>query len=270
MRSSMKMRSSESQCHCCSSSPSLISSSRLRSAFVSSALRFRISRTPRNCGLVVLDHAGRRRKLHLAVGEDVELLDDLLGLAALRQVDQDLDLVGRVVVDVLDLDLALGVGGQDRLDQRLGRRAEGQLGDREEGLAAHLDLRPDLHLAAALAVVVLGEVGDAAGREVGKDPEGLSLEVVDRRPAEVVEVVRQDLGREADRDALGPLEEHDRELGRQRHRLPGAAVVAQLPGRRLRVEEDLPGEGASGAPRCSGAPPPRRPSACCRSCPAAR
>ena len=68
--------------------------------------------------LVVLDHAGGRRDGNLAVGEDVELLDDLLGFAALRQVDEDLDLVGGVVVDVLDLDPALGVGGEDRLDQR--------------------------------------------------------------------------------------------------------------------------------------------------------
>jgi hypothetical protein len=38
-------------------------------------------------------------------------------------VDEDLDGVGGVVVDVLDLDLALRVGGEDRLDERLRRRA---------------------------------------------------------------------------------------------------------------------------------------------------
>ena len=68
------------------------------------------------------DDAGGGVELHLAAGEDVELLDDLLRLAALREMDEDLDLVGGVVVDVLDLDLALGVGGEDRLDERFGGR----------------------------------------------------------------------------------------------------------------------------------------------------
>jgi hypothetical protein len=63
------------------------------------------------------DDAGGGVELHLAAGEDVELLDDLVGLGALREVDEDLDLVGGVVVDVLDLDLALGVGGEDGLDE---------------------------------------------------------------------------------------------------------------------------------------------------------
>ena len=173
------------------------------------------------------------------LGEDVELLDDLLRLGALRQMDEDLDLVGGVVVDVLDLDLALGVGGEDGLDERLGGDAEGQLGDREQVFGALLDLGADLHLAAALAVVVFREIGGAAGGEVGEDAEGFSLEVVDRRAAEVVEIVRQDLRREADRDAVGALEQHDGELGGQRDRLLVAAVVAELPGGGLRVEEHV-------------------------------
>ena len=67
--------------------------------------------------------------------------------------------------------------------------------------------------------------------------------MVDRRAAEVVEVVREDLGREADRDAVGALEEDDRELGGEGDRLLVAAVVAELPGGGLRVEEDVLGEG---------------------------
>jgi hypothetical protein len=88
----------------------------------------------------------------------------------------------------------------------VGGRAERHLGDREQVFAARLDPGADLHLAAALAVVVLGEVGDAAGRKIGDRCEMFSLQVIDRRAAEVVEVVRQDLRGEADRDALGALE----------------------------------------------------------------
>ena len=63
------------------------------------------------------DDTGGRVELHLAVCEYIKLLDDFAGLGALWEMDEDLDLVGGVVVDVLDLDLALGVGGEDGLDE---------------------------------------------------------------------------------------------------------------------------------------------------------
>src|SRR2546427_711107 len=55
-----------------------------------------------------------------------------LDFSMLREMDEDLDLVGGVVVHVLDLDLALGVGSEDGLDEGLGGDAIGQLGDGEE------------------------------------------------------------------------------------------------------------------------------------------
>jgi hypothetical protein len=60
------------------------------------------------------------------------LLNDLVRLGTRREMNEDLDLVGGIVVDVLDLDLALGVGGEDLLDERLGGDAEGKLGDGEQ------------------------------------------------------------------------------------------------------------------------------------------
>jgi len=67
-----------------------------------------------------------------------------------------------------------------------------------------LDLGAHLHLAAALAVVVLREIGDAAGRKIGHDAEPFSLEMIHRRAAEIVEIVREDFRREAHRDASAP------------------------------------------------------------------
>jgi len=60
--------------------------------------------------------------------------------------------------------------------------------------------------------------------------------------AEIVEIVRQNLGRETNGDALGAVEQHDGELGGQRDGLLVAAVVAELPGGGLRIEGDLAGE----------------------------
>jgi hypothetical protein len=139
--------------------------------------------------------------LHLAAREDVKLLDDFLRLRALREMDEDLDLVRRVIVNVFILILPLGVGREDRVDQRRRRDAERQLCDREERFGACLDLRADLHLSAALAVVVFGKIGGAAGGKIGKDAEVFPLQMIDRRAAEIVEIVRQNLRREPDRDA---------------------------------------------------------------------
>ena len=63
--------------------------------------------------------------------------------------------------------------------------------------------------------------------------------MIDGGATEVVEIVRQDLRREAHGDALGALGQHEREFRRQGHRLPGAAVVAELPDRGLGIEDDL-------------------------------
>ena len=49
--------------------------------------------------LVAHDDAGGGGELDLAAGENEKLLRDLLGVGALRQVDENLDLVGGVVVD---------------------------------------------------------------------------------------------------------------------------------------------------------------------------
>ena len=63
--------------------------------------------------------------------------------------------------------------------------------------------------------------------------------MIDRRAAKIVEIVRENLGREADRDTLGTLEQHNGELRRQRDGLLRTTVVAELPVRRLRVEKHV-------------------------------
>ena len=78
---------------------------------------------------------------------------------------------------MLHLELALGIGGEDRVDQRGGRRAVGQLCHREQVLRLLLDLRANLHLPAALTVIVLGKISDATGGEVWEEPETFALEM---------------------------------------------------------------------------------------------
>ena len=65
----------------------------------------------------------------MAVGEDVELLDDLVGVGALGEVDEDFNFVGGVVVEVADFEFSFGVGGEDGFDEGGGRHAVGEFGD---------------------------------------------------------------------------------------------------------------------------------------------
>ena len=66
--------------------------------------------------LIILDDASGRVELHLAVGKYIELLNDLLRIAARGQMDKNLNRVGGVIVDVFNLNLALSIGGENRLD----------------------------------------------------------------------------------------------------------------------------------------------------------
>ena len=163
----------------------------------------------------------------------------MIGVAALREMDEDFNLIGGVVVDVLDFDFALRVRGENRINQRFGIRSKRQFCNRQNVLAARFDFRANLNFSAALAVVVFGEIRHAASREIGKNPEALALQMIDRRAAEIVEIVRQNLRRQTNGDAFRALRQHEREFDRQRHRLPVAPVVAQLPGGGLGIEQHL-------------------------------
>ena len=77
---------------------------------------------------------------------------------------------------------------------------------------------------------------DAAGREVGRRHQlhqlaGRDLGVVDVGAAGVdhlAEIVRRDIGRHADRDASGAVDQQVRKARRQHHRLLAAVVVIEL------------------------------------------
>ena len=117
---------------------------------------------------------------------------------------------------------------------------------------------------------------------VGKSGAGtysISSSIGDRRVVEIgaagvddlAEIVRRDVGRHADRDALRAVDQQVREAGRQDLRLALGLVVIGLEIDRVLVEivEQRRRRRARAAPRCSGRPPAgRRPSS--RNCPGRR
>ena len=180
------------------------------------------------------------------------------------------------------------VAGQlgDALDHRRLVHLVGDLGDDDRGApAAHLldaGAGADDHRAAAL-VVGLARAGAAedqrAGGEVGGGDElhqvgDGELGVLDQRQRRVdhlAEVVRRDVGRHADGDAAGAVDQHVREARRQDRGLEVLAVVVRLEvdGLLVDVGEEVSSPASPCAPRCSAWPPAcRRPSS--RSCPGRR
>ena len=66
--------------------------------------------------LVILNHAAVGRDVDLAIGEGIKRINRLIRRDTRCQVHQDLYLLRRVVVHLLDFDLTLVVGLQDALD----------------------------------------------------------------------------------------------------------------------------------------------------------
>ena len=193
-------------------------------------------------GLLVADDARIGRNGDFAVGECVERVDGLVARLVAGHVYDDLDLLGRVVVHAADLDLALLVGADDRLLDRLGGRRVGYFGDGERAFVNLRDARAHLHRPAPQSVVVAAHVRQAPRGEVGPQLEVAALEVGDRRVDQLVEVVGQDFRGQAHGDAVGTLGQQQRELDGQRHGLLVAAVVGAHPLRGLAVEHHVEGE----------------------------
>lgn len=194
-------------------------------------------------GLAFVDHAGVGRDRNLAIGEGVQGVDGGLCVRARREGDDDLGVFSRIVFDFLDLYLAFGVGGDDRVDERAGGRAKGNLGDRQLVLASDLKLRADEDLAATQPVVVVREVGVPSRIKIWVQLERLLLEVGDGSVDDLDEIVRQHLAGEPNRDPFAAFGENEREFGRQVLWLLVAPVVGSLPHGGLGIEDDFSGKG---------------------------
>ena len=193
-------------------------------------------------GLLSVDDAAVGRDAHLAVGEGVEGVDGLVRRRARRQVHQYLDAARCQVLHLAYLDFALLAGLHDGVAHAGHGLAVGDFADGERLVVYLLDFRADAHRAAAFAVVVLRHVDAAARLEVGVEAEVFAVEVADGGVAQLVEVVGQDFGRQADGNAFHALGQQQGELDGQGDRFAVAAVVGQLPFRRLGVEHYVEGK----------------------------
>ena len=189
--------------------------------------------------VLVDNDASARRKRLFAVRKGVESVDSHLRIRARLQVDENFDSLARVVVDMLDLDLALVVCLHDAFDEAHRRGAVRDFADRERLVIDLFNLCADLDLAPALTVVVVGHVDNAAREKVRVERELLAAEAGDACFAEFTEVVGEDGSRKTDCDTVDALCQKQRELDGERDRFFATAIVARDPFRRFGVEHDI-------------------------------
>ena len=191
--------------------------------------------------IAAMDHHDVRRDVDLALGVGIELPDRFIGMDAARQLDLDLHLLRRIVVDGGDLDLA----GLDRLldvlHQSLGRNPGRDFADHQRLVVDHVDVGPHPH--AAAAIVVFGNIHDAGGEEIGEALERTSFEDRHLGIDKLVEVVWQDAGGETDGDPLRSQHQDHRQLGGQRYRLAVAAIIGIDKLGDFRIEQDFMRQG---------------------------
>ena len=188
---------------------------------------------------LVDNHTAVGGQSRLAVGKRIERVDDDLRVGTCLQVDLDFHVFGGVVHNLLDLDFALVIGRHDGVDKAVGGGAEGNFADDERLVVQLLDFCTDLETSAAFAVIVFAHVDDAARVEVRVQRELAAAQVVDARLAQLLEVVGEDGGGKAHRDAVYALGQENREFRGECHRFLGTPVVVRNPFRSLGVEHHV-------------------------------
>ena len=142
----------------------------------------------------------------------------------------------RVIVDAGDFDFVLFGRLLDRSDQAFSRGRGRNLPD-DQLAAVDVDLRAQRDL--AVAVLIVADIHQAALLEIRKQLERLAAQLADLGIQELVEIVRHDLRRHADRNAVAAEHQQRRNLHRQHDRLLAAAVVGVDELRDVVVEQHL-------------------------------
>ena len=140
-------------------------------------------------GLIVLDDTTVGRETDLTISKGIKRVDRLVGRDTGCQMHEDLHVLGRIVVHLLDLDLALLVRFQYGIDHGRGRFPIRDLGDDQSLVVDLAYFRPDLHRTAPLTVIVTGNINIAARLEIGIKRERLAPQVSDRGIDQFVEVM---------------------------------------------------------------------------------
>ncbi len=137
----------------------------------------------------------------------IQGIDGFVGRYVVGQVDQDLYLFSRVVVNFPDTDLSLVVGGNYGTDKAFGSLSVRDLRNGKCLLVQFVDTSPYFHPAyfSAYAPVVVAAVYQTACQKIGIQGKGFPFEVGYRSIQQFVEIVRQDTGSQSNGNSFGSL-----------------------------------------------------------------
>src|SRR5688500_11716495 len=140
-------------------------------------------------------------------------------------MDEDLNILRRVVNHLFDFDLAFFACLDDRFHQRSRCGRERYLLDRQSLFVNYFKLRANLDLSAAEALIIFCKVGKPTGREVGIYLRILSFQHIHGCLDELAEVMWEDLRGQSDSDTFHTLREQERELNGKCNRFLLSSVV---------------------------------------------
>ncbi len=157
-------------------------------------------------------------------------------------MQHNLHVFGGIVLDLLDLDLALVIGLNDGVNDTGGSRSKRNLRNDQRLFVVYGNLGAASDTTTSFAVVVLREICNAPRRKIGVDLDPAAAEVRNRGIDELNKIVRKHLGRKTHRNTLHALGQEKGKLHGKRHRLLGTAVVTGLPFGDFRIEGHLQGK----------------------------
>ena len=144
-------------------------------------------------GLIIQNDTGIWRDRDLTVGEGIQRIDSLIRRLVLSNLNYNLNLLGRIIIDLLNLYLTLVVSLDNRLLDRLRRCGEWNLRNGKRALVNLRDARTNTDRASAKAIVIVRGIHNTSGLEVGQQHKLLATKVGNRGVDKLHKVVGQNL-----------------------------------------------------------------------------
>ena len=169
---------------------------------------------------LVIYHTTIRRNADLAISTCIEGVDCLVRRGSWRQVNKNLHTSSCQVLHVSNLDLTLLVGFQDtfyertRFAGRSCRLPKGYLCNGKGFVIPFLYFGTDTNYTSTLAIVVATHINTAASGEIWIKMKFFTMQILDSSITDFVQVMRQNLARQAYRNAFGSLSQKKRKFYR--------------------------------------------------------
>ena len=187
---------------------------------------------------LAFDNTGIGRYRNLAIRKRVQGIHRLVHRNPCRQLNFNFDPLGCVIHDFADLDFAALVGLEDGIDDPPGGGPKGNFPDEEGFFVVLLDTSPAADFSTTATVLVMRSIHQATGRKIRQQNKRLFAQDANRCLDEFDEIMGQNAGGQAHRNALHTLRQQQRKLGWQRNGFLLATIVGHLPERGSGIEQN--------------------------------